>query len=436
MRTTYLSWILFSALLLDLVGCSSPVEEEAQEVKAPSPLAFDPNKAGLSLPENFGAVIVADDLGKVRHMAVRKNGDLYVMLRSKASEGGIIALRDTTQNGQADLIEYFGDFQGTGMQIYEDYLYFSTDTSVHRYPLSDNELVPSGNPETVVSDFAFETQHADKTFTIDNQGNLYVNIGAPSNACQEQDRTKGSPGQDPCPLLENYAGIWKFKANQTNQTAGQDGERFATGIRNAIAIHWNPISQNLYALQHGRDQLSQFYPDLYTQEESAQLPSEEFLLVKEGADFGWPYCYYDHLQEKKVLGPEYGGDGGEAIGRCADKDQPLMGFPGHYAPNDLIFYQGEAFPEKYRQGAFIAFHGSWNRAPQEQEGYNVVFVPFAGEKPSASWEVFADGFAGVDPIRSPRNAEHRPTGLVEAPDGSLYVSDDAGGRIYRIVYQG
>jgi glucose/arabinose dehydrogenase len=188
-------------------------------------------------------------------------------------------------------------------------------------------------------------------------------------------------------------------------------------------------------VQHGRDQLHQFFPELYTEQQSADLPAEEFLLVHDGEDFGWPYCYYDPFQNEKVLAPEYGGDG-TVIGRCEDKGKPIMAFPGHMAPNDLLFYTGDQFPEKYHHGAFIAFHGSWNRAPVEQEGYHVVFVPFDGDLPSGDWEVFADGFAGVEFVKSPRDAVHRPTGLALGPDGSLYVSDSRKGTIWRIMYLG
>jgi glucose/arabinose dehydrogenase len=111
-----------------------------------------------------------------------------------------------------------------------------------------------------------------------------------------------------------------------------------------------------------------------------------------------------------------------------------MAFPAHIAPNDLLFYTGSMFPEKYKNGAFIAFHGSWNRAPLPQEGYYVVFVPFKGSIPSGKWEVFASGFAGVGEVKSPNDAKHRPCGLAQGPDGSLYVTDDVKGRVYRILY--
>ncbi|HKK10818.1 MAG TPA: hypothetical protein VJ939_08265, partial [Bacteroidales bacterium] len=166
---------------------------------------------------------------------------------------------------------------------------------------------------------------------------------------------------------------------------------------------------------------------------NAMLPAEEFFLINEGDDFGWPYCYYNQMTNKKMLAPEYGGDR-EKTGRCADKKDPVMGFPGHYAPNDILFYEHKQFPEKYHNGAFIAFHGSWNRAPLEQEGFNVVFVPFEGKEPSGDWSVFADGFDGGGKIKSPADAVHRPTGIAEGPDGSMYVVDSRKGTIWKISY--
>ena len=119
----------------------------------------------------------------------------------------------------------------------------------------------------------------------------------------------------------------------------------------------------------------------FTDAQNAELPAEEFMQVNAGDDFGWPYCYYDWQQAKVVLAPEYGGDG-EGIGRCSTKKDPLIGFPGHWAPMAIAFYYGNQFPASYRDGAFIAFHGSWNRAPLPQQGYRVVFVPFADGRPT------------------------------------------------------
>jgi mono/diheme cytochrome c family protein len=186
---------------------------------------------------------------------------------------------------------------------------------------------------------------------------------------------------------------------------------------------------------HGRDDLLRLWSGKFTPWQSAMLPSEEFLRIKEGADAGWPYCYYDQIQEKKVLAPEYGGDG-KITGKCDQYEKPVMGFPGHWAPNDLYFYQGDQFPDHYKNGAFIAFHGSTNRAPYPQSGYFIGFVPFENGQPTGNWEVFADGFAGVDPIVAVSDAVYRPMGIAMGPDGSLYISESEKGKIWRIMYKG
>jgi glucose/arabinose dehydrogenase len=294
-------------------------------------------------------------------------------------------------------------------------------------------LLPGDNWEMIARGFPQERQHEAKPMEFDGQGNMYVTVGAPANACMEQMRTKGSPGMDPCPILEYAGGIWKFKDDALNQDQLTDGTRYATGIRHAVANSWNSNVNELYVVQHGRDQLHQFFPELYDTKQSAELPAEEFFLVTEGSDFGWPYCYFDHLQEKKVLAPEYGGDG-NVQDRCENKQDPIMAFPGHIGPNDLLFYTGDMFPEEYRNGAFIAFHGSWNRAPEPQSGFFVVFVPFDGRKPSGDWQIFADGFAGDSVINSTSDAVYRPCGMAQGPDGSLYVVDSNQGKIWRIIY--
>lgn len=263
---------------------------------------------------------------------------------------------------------------------------------------------------------------------------MYVPFGAPSNACQEPKRTPGASGLDPCPQLEDHAGIWRFDANTLDQTQ-KDGYQYAKGIRSLVAMNWNPADGELYAVMHGRDDLLRLWPDKYSPWESALLPSEEFMRVTEGSDFGWPYCYYDQIRGEKVLAPEYGGDG-KMVGRCADFDDPIIGFPGHWAPNDLVFYTGDQFPERYKQGAFIAFHGSTNRARYPQSGYFVGFVPFKDGKATGEWEVFADGFAVVEPIVNTKDAYHRPMGIAVGPDGALYISDSVKGRIWKISYFG
>jgi glucose/arabinose dehydrogenase/mono/diheme cytochrome c family protein len=395
---------------------------------------------GLVLPQGFEAVVVVDSLKtRARLMAVNDNGDIYVKARF-AKEGGNVGLRDTNGDGKADIVEVFGDYPergtyGTAMRIYNGYLYFSTELEVYRQKLTPGKLIPESEIETVlVDDHAHgRHEHIAKPVTFDDQGFMYVPFGAGSNACQESNRTPNNPGIDPCPMLEDHGGIWKFDANKLNQTQ-RDGTRFATGLRSVVALDWNHQDNHLYVVQHGRDDLLRLWSGKFSPWQSAELPSEEFFRVKEGMDAGWPYCYYDQIKEKKVLAPEYGGDG-EMIGRCDQYEKPLIGFPGHWAPNDLFFYTGNQYPERYKNGAFIAFHGSTNRAPYPQAGYFIAFIPFNNGQPG-TWEVFADGFAGIDPIINVSDALYRPMGIAMGPDGSLYISDTEKGKIWRIMYKG
>lgn len=392
--------------------------------------ADEPN---LELPANFRAEIFADDLGRARHLAVTPQGHVYVKLGRLEDGKGIVLLQDQDKDGKAEKKTAFADYPGTGIALTRDYLYATSDEQVFRYPLDRNGIAKNtGAPETIVTGLINRRQHAAKSITLDESGNIYVNIGAFSNACQERDRTKGSKGMMPCPVLDSAGGIWQFSASKRNQSYG-DGKRYATGLRNVVGLDWNEQAGQLFVTQHGRDQLFQLFPELYDAKESAELPSETLYAINEGDDCGWPYIYYDHFQKKKILAPEYGGDGKKTGGENAI--DPAVAFPAHIAPNALLFYTGPMFPDKYRNGAFIAFHGSWNRAPEPQKGYFIAFVPFKDGKPSGEWEVFADNFAGKETIQSPGEAEHRPCGLAQGPDGALYVSDDVKGRIYKITYQ-
>ena len=404
----------------------------------------DTSDGGLFLPDDFKSVVVVEEMPEtIRHLAVTEDHIIYAKLRNAHDDASVVALQDTDGDGAADVIEKFGGNGGregwsyaTAMRIYNGYIYYSSDLVVYRMKLKPGTVVPEGEVEIVLTDDHEhgKHEHIGKPIAFDNKGHMFVPFGAPSNACQDPKRTPGAPGLDPCPQLENHAGIWRFDANKLGQTQ-KDGYKYASGIRSLVAMNWNPADEELYAVMHGRDDLLRLWPDRYTPQESALLPSEEFMRVTEGSNFGWPYCYYDQIQGKKVLAPEYGGDG-DIIGRCADYEDPIMGFPGHWAPNDLLFYEGDQFPEHYKNGAFIAFHGSTNRAPYPQSGYIVGFVPFKDGKPSGEFEVFADGFAEVDPIVNTKDAAHRPMGLAVGPDGELYISDSVEGRVWKVTYQG
>lgn len=399
--------------------------------KKTEPVAAGTVDTSIVLPEGFSAFVFADTLGKARHIVVNDNGDVFVKLENLNLGRGILRLRDTNGDGGADVITGFGNYKGTGIAIKDGYLYASSNDDIYRYKLGQDGAPDTASAETIVAGLVNKQQHNSKSIVLDNAGNIYVNIGAPSNSCQEKDRETGSPGINPCPILDSAGGIWQFKADKPNQHYA-DGVRYATGIRNIVGLDWNTQANELYAVQHGRDDLDRLYPDLYTEDQRVELPAEELFRIKKSGDYGWPYCYYDPMQKKKVQSPEYGGDGKKTTG-CDDKEKPIYAFPAHWAPNGLLFYTGSQFPEKYRNGAFIAFHGSWNRAPQKQAGYSVVFLPFTDGMPSGEYEIFADGFAGEK--KTPGDARFRPCGLAQGKDGALYISDDQKGRIWKVVYQ-
>ena len=418
--------LAFGLLALPLSAATT----ERQEVE------LEPaGNTGIRLPAGFTATVFADRVGIGRHIDVADNGDVYVALNRPVQGKGIVALRDTDGDGIANKRQYFGNVAGTGLTLHDGYLYFGANTRIVRWEREPGELVPDGEPEVIVAGFEDRGQHAAKAITIDNDGNLYVNVGAPSNACQVRDRKQGSPGQDPCPLLEEFAGVWRYSSHEPLQRHPGDGERYVTGVRNAVALEWSQPHQSLYLVQHGRDQLDALYPQDFTTQERVQLPAEEFHRAQKGSNLGWPYTYWDPMRSERMVAPEYGGDG-ETVSANDDYQDPLIGFPAHWGPNDLLFYSGDSLPAKYQQGAFIAFHGSWNRAPEPQAGYRVVFVPMTDNgKPAGTWWTFADGFTGTDQLMDPGNAAHRPTGLAQGRDGALYVSDSIGGRVWRITYQ-
>jgi glucose/arabinose dehydrogenase/mono/diheme cytochrome c family protein len=402
--------------------------------------------SGLKLPAGFCATVFADNIGHARHMVVAPSGVVYVNTWSgryygndKPPAGGfLVALQDKSGVGKADATERFGETVqsggagGTGIGIYKGSLYAEINDRIVRYALPEGSIVPNRGADTIVSGLPLGGDHPMHPFIISADGTMYVDVATATNSCQLKNRTLKSPGANPCTELETRGGVWRYDANKTNQKFST-AERFATGIRNAegFAIDSNG---RVFVTQHGRDQLHTNWPDLYKPEQEATLPAEELLLLKPKGDYGWPECYYDSFAQKLVLAPEYGGDGGKTIGVCANKIAPAAAFPAHWAPNAMVRYDQKQFPARYRDGVFIAFHGSWNRAPYPQGGYNVIFQPLAGEHASGQCEVFADGFAGA--VKSPAGAAHRPSGLAVGPDGSLYVSDDIHGRIYRIVYYG
>jgi glucose/arabinose dehydrogenase/mono/diheme cytochrome c family protein len=423
-RTRAISWMLAVAAAVTLGGTVTM----SRAASLPKP---DPDDGGIKLPPGFHAVVVADNLGKLRHLTVAPNGDLFV----KTREGGIIALHDGDGDGRSEVKETFGAGGGTGIAHRDGWLYHSTNSAVFRYKLAPGELKPKGEQETVVSGLPLGQQHEAKAFAFDDQGRLYVEVGSPSNSLGEPDRQKGAKGQDPTEFLKTHGGFWRFDPDKPNQKLS-DGFHFSTGHRHIMAIAWHPVSKAFFTVMNGRDQLGTVDPVHYNDDDNAELPAEEMQMLREGINLAWPYTYWDPIKKARMMSPEYGGDN-QKRAEAGKYPDPLVAFPAHWAPMQMALYQGEQFPAKYRGGAFVAFHGSWNRAPRPQKGYNVAFVPF-DEKgmPRGTYEVFADGFAGKAEFTNPRDARFRPCGVAVGPDGSLYVTDSEKGRVWRIVYTG
>lgn len=376
--------------------------------------------AKMLLPPGFTATVVCQGLEGARHIAVNKQGNLYVKL-SKLKDGkGIVYLKHS--DGDAKFVEQasFGDYTGTGIYIKNNYLYASSNDDVYRYKLDNNgEVTNPDDPDKIIAGLVNRNRDNSKSIAVDNNDNIYVNIGSYLGSCLVDADSKKAP--NPCPLLDSVGGIWQFKTNKLNQQY-KDAVHYATGFKNVVGLDWNSKTNSLFIMQHGRDGLSDLYPDYYSAEQSSLLPAETMYEVRKGADGGWPYVYYDQFQHKKILSPEYGGDG-KKTGKEKALD-PIVAFPAHLAPNGLLFYTGKKFPVKYQNGAFIAFHG---KSAELKKGYLVAFVPFKNGRPSGKWEIFADNFLD-------NKDQHKPCGLAQGQDGSVYVADDAKGNIYRIQY--
>jgi glucose/arabinose dehydrogenase len=403
----------------------------ALSVAAVPVLAAEPD--GLILPPGFHASVVADGLGSIRHLAIRDNGDIYVSTRHGRDQPstGIIALRPGTDH-KAMQIEHFSSVdQGTGIRIYKGALYAASGTGIYRFPLDGNALVPTATPQTVVDGLAV-SNHA---IAFDGTGDLFVSLDGGGNICSDPNTPKGGKpvGLKPCPNLAVKGGIWRFDAAASDRKFS-DGEHYATGIRNMSALDWRS-GDAIYGAVHGRDGAHAMFPDIVSAADDDAIPDEMFRIAK-GTDMGWPYTYYDGVRKIRLVGPEYGGDG-KTSPTDGSYATPVAAFQPHRpAVLDLTFYNDNRFPRMFRGGAFLAMHGGADGGPmlEGQPGYNVVFVPFSGDRAGRPI-VFADGFAGPSPSdKNAKSAAYRPVGVAVGADGALHVADSNKGRIWRIAY--
>ena len=396
----------------------------------PGARAAEPD--GLILPPGFHASVVASGIKGLRHLAVRPDGDLYASTRG-AEGSGIVAIHLDRDRRMASSQSFGSVAGGTGLRLYDGWLYASSPTAIYRFRLAPGMLVPAAAPELVVDGLPAKG-FSNRVLAFDARGGLFVGVGGGGNICADETPGSAPVGRRPCPDLATRAGVWRFAADRPGQHFPADGERYVTGLRDIDALDWR-AGDALYGVTHGRNGTAATWPQRVTSADEDAIGEDMYRFAK-GDDLGWPYTYYDSVRRRRVDAPEYG-DAPPAA-PAGGYTTPLLSLPAHAAPLDMLFYRGRAFPPAYRGGAFVALHGGLGPDTAEgRSGYSVAFVPFGKAGPSATWATFADGFAGATPAsRTVKRAAYRPVGLAEAPDGALYVADSVQGRIWRITYTG
>lgn len=346
----------------------------------------------ISVPDGFEVTVVGRDLGNTRMLAVSDQGEVYA---SRRTEADIIHLIDQDEDG------IFEDFETVAARPGLHGIAFDGNTAYlvavnDIYTTSVNDDGSFGELTRIVDDLPDGGQHPNRTLALGPDGMLYVSVGSTCNACAETNP-------------EN-ATMLRMNADGTGRTI------FASGLRNTIGFGWEPTTGRLYGADHGTDWLG----------DEEQL--EEFNLIEQGNQYGWPYVY-----DFSNFNPQDNPPEGMSLEDWAQlSEEPLVGYTAHAAPMQMMFYDGTAFPEEYRGDAFIAMRGSWNRRPPS--GYEVTRVDFEDGGP-VSWDHFSEGFV-IESEDGGYGFLSRLAGIAQDEDGSMLLADDANGIIFRISYAG
>ena len=335
----------------------------------------------LQLPPGFHISVYSADVPNARELAVGSSGTVFVGSRSA---GKVYALSDDDHDARAETVRVIasGLNMPVGVAFRDGDLYISAVSQILALRDIENHLEHPPQPAVVVSDLPTETHHGWKFIAFGPDGKLYVPIGAPCNICDR----------------EGYAKILRMNAD------GSEREDVAFGIRNTVGFDWQPGSKQLWFTDNGRDMLGD------------DLPSDELNRVsRTGEHFGYPYCH-----QGDTLDPEFG-KGKD----CKEYVPPVLKLGAHVAALGMRFYTGKMFPSTYRGAAIIAEHGSWNRT--EKSGYRVMSARINGTK-VVGYEPLIDGF------KEQEKSWGRPVDVLIMPDGSLLVSDDQAGAVYRLTY--
>ncbi len=348
--------------------------------------------AGLKLPSGFKISKFSDELEKPRMMAVAANGDVYVTRRDPQND--VWLLRDIDGDWVADerkQVAQIKDVHGIAIRDGKIYLAATRDLYVA-------DIQPDGTfgaTTTLYNDLPDAGQHPNRTLAFNKEGELFLSVGSTANAAWE-------------PNKEN-ATILRVKTDGSGRTI------FASGLRNTIGFDWHPTTGELWGMDHGIDWLGD------------DSQKEELNLITEGKKYGWPFVFEDGKRNPADNPQEYLKISWDEYARQCEA--PVLTYDAHSAPMALLFYTGSQFPAEYREGAFVTLHGSWNR--DKPRGYKMMRLKFKDGKPEA-FEDFLTGFL----VNKNNGQFGRPCGLAMAQDGSMLLSDDSGGVIYRISYSG